>query len=122
MAKINSKNRAAFAEAFTSNAPEPLRFVHIVARNLTELREQRGLTKSQAAELCKVSHRTWYYWESDIEHGTGASVGGSLDTIAAAFGVPVTRLLQMPKPARAPRKRETAGDAKRTRRFVRKSV
>lgn len=122
MAKINRANREALSAAFSQRPSTGVRFVHIVARNLTELRELRGLTKAQAAALCKVSPRTWYLWESDLETSTGAAVGGALDSIAQAFGVPVERLLQIPKPSRAPRSKEKPRDGKSARRFARKAV
>lgn len=94
-----------------------LKFASLVAKNLKALRAERGLTALEAATLCEVSERTWYYYEFGHETSTGAAVGGSLDKIAAAFKVPLSRLLQV----RQGRQRETKSDAKRTRRFARKS-
>lgn len=67
-----------------------LTFASIVSANLLALREERGLSYAQAAKLCGVSQRTWYYWEREPR---GQSLGGAIDGIAEAFDVPVARLL-----------------------------
>lgn len=97
----------------------PTTFAHIVAANVTALRKERGLTVSAAALLCGVSPRTWAYFEAPGEL-SGASIGGNLDRIAAAFEVPLERLLAMPV-EKGPRVKRGSQTAKNNRRFVRRS-
>ena len=110
--------------AKTQDKPNPIRFAALVALNLRDIRERLGLTQAQAAAKSGVSFRTWWNWENDPEKSTGASVGGNLDNIARALGVPVTVFLSdhLANLATKPKEKETAHAAKNVRRYARKAA
>ncbi len=64
--------------------PEP------IAVKLRDLREQRGLTHKEAAELANVSHWTVMYLES----GKRPPYMPTVTKIARAYGVSVEELVQ----------------------------
>ena len=59
-----------------------------IAVKLRVLREQRGLTQKQAAQLADVSHWTLSYLES----GKRAPYMPTVTKIAGAYGVPLEEL------------------------------
>ena len=61
-----------------------------IAVKLRSLREERGLTHKEAAELVEVSHWTLYCLES----GKRAPYMPTLTKIARAYGVPLEELLE----------------------------
>jgi DNA-binding XRE family transcriptional regulator len=60
-----------------------------IAVKLRLLREERGLTQKEAAELANVSHWTLIYLES----GKRAPYTPTVTKIARAYGVPVEELV-----------------------------
>lgn len=63
-------------------------------------RETKGLTQKAVAEMLGVS--MVYY--GDIERGTRVPLGGILDKISAALGIPITDLEQKMLSARRARR------------------
>ena len=63
--------------------PEP------IALKLRALREERGLTQEEAAQLAEVSHRTLIRLES----GERAPYMPTVTKIARAYGVPLEELV-----------------------------
>jgi DNA-binding XRE family transcriptional regulator len=61
-----------------------------IAVKLRSLREQRGLTQKEAAQLADVSHWTVMYLES----GKRAPYMPTVTKIARAYGVPLEELLE----------------------------
>jgi transcriptional regulator with XRE-family HTH domain len=61
-----------------------------IAVKLRSLREQRGLTQKEAAQLAGVSHWTLSYLES----GQRAPYMPTVTKIARAYGVPLEELLE----------------------------
>ena len=61
-----------------------------IAVKLRLLREQRGLTQKEAAELTKVSHWTLI----DLETGKRDLYMPTVTKIARAYGVPIEELVQ----------------------------
>jgi transcriptional regulator with XRE-family HTH domain len=61
----------------------------VVARNVRLLREQRGLSLAELARQAGLAKQTL----SNLEQGTGNPTVDTLFSIAAALGVPVTRLV-----------------------------
>ena len=61
-----------------------------IAVNLRLLREQRGLTHKEAAELTKVSHWTLI----TLESGKRDPYMPTVTKIARAYGVPVEELVE----------------------------
>jgi DNA-binding XRE family transcriptional regulator len=61
-----------------------------IAVKLRVLREERGLTHKEAAELAEVSHWTLYCLES----GKRAPYMPTVTKIARAYGVPLEELLE----------------------------
>ncbi|MFF7284399.1 helix-turn-helix domain-containing protein [Streptomyces griseorubiginosus] len=61
----------------------------VVARNVRFLREQRGLSLAELARQAGLAKQTL----SNLEQGTGNPTVDTLFAIAAALGVPVTRLV-----------------------------
>jgi DNA-binding XRE family transcriptional regulator len=61
-----------------------------IALKLRVLREERGLTHKEAAELADVSHRTLIYLES----GKRAPYMPTVTKIVRAYGVPVEELAE----------------------------
>jgi DNA-binding XRE family transcriptional regulator len=61
-----------------------------IAVKLRLLREERGLTHKEAAELTKVSHWTLI----DLESGKRDPYMPTVTKIARAYGVPVEELVQ----------------------------
>jgi DNA-binding XRE family transcriptional regulator len=61
-----------------------------IALKLRILREERGLTHKEAAELANVSHWTLIYLES----GRGPPYMPTVTKIARTYGVPVEELVQ----------------------------
>ncbi len=61
-----------------------------IAVKLRVLREERGLTQKEAAELANVSHWTLYHLES----GKRAPYMPTVTKIARAYGVPVEELVE----------------------------
>ena len=61
-----------------------------IALKLRVLREQRGLTHKEAAELTNVSHWTLIY----LENGKRAPYIPTVTKIARAYGVPVEELVE----------------------------
>ena len=61
-----------------------------IAVKLRALREERGLTRKEAAELADVSHWTLIYLES----GTRPPYMPTVTQIARAYGVPVEELVE----------------------------
>ncbi|MEU9239716.1 XRE family transcriptional regulator [Streptomyces shenzhenensis] len=61
----------------------------VVARNVRLLRDQRGLSLTELARQAGLSKQTL----SNLEQGTGNPTVDTLFAIAAALGVPVTRLV-----------------------------
>ncbi len=61
-----------------------------IALKLRVLREERGLTPKEAAELADVSHRTLIRLES----GERAPYMPTVTKIARAYGVPVEELVE----------------------------
>ncbi|MEU9345274.1 XRE family transcriptional regulator [Streptomyces sp. NPDC048278] len=61
----------------------------VVARNMRLLREQRGLSLAELARQAGLAKQTL----SKLEQGTGNPTVDTLFSIAAALGVPVTRLV-----------------------------
>jgi DNA-binding XRE family transcriptional regulator len=61
-----------------------------IAVKLRVLREERGLTQKEAAELANVSHWTLYYLES----GKRAPYMPTVTKIARAYGVTVEELVE----------------------------
>ncbi|KUO05188.1 DNA-binding protein [Streptomyces caeruleatus] len=61
----------------------------MVARNIRLLREQRGLSLAELARQAGLAKQTL----SKLEQGTGNPTVDTLFSIAAALGVPVTRLV-----------------------------
>jgi DNA-binding XRE family transcriptional regulator len=61
-----------------------------IAVKLRVLREERGLTQKEAAELANVSHWTLYYLES----GKRAPYMPTVTKIARAYGVTVEALVE----------------------------
>ncbi|BBC31915.1 Toxin-antitoxin system, antitoxin component, Xrefamily [Streptomyces graminofaciens] len=61
----------------------------MVARNVRFLREQRGLSLAELARQAGLAKQTL----SNLEQGTGNPTVDTLFSIAAALGVPVTRLV-----------------------------
>jgi transcriptional regulator with XRE-family HTH domain len=61
----------------------------VVARNVRFLREQRGLSLAELARQAGLAKQTL----SKLEQGTGNPTVDTLFSIAAALGVPVTRLV-----------------------------
>ncbi len=61
----------------------------MVARNVRLLREQRGLSLAELARQAGLAKQTL----SNLEQGTGNPTVDTLFSIAAALGVPVTRLV-----------------------------
>jgi DNA-binding XRE family transcriptional regulator len=61
-----------------------------IAVKLRSLREERGLTHKEAAELAEVSHWTLYCLES----GKRAPYMPTVTKIARAYGVPLEELLE----------------------------
>jgi DNA-binding XRE family transcriptional regulator len=61
-----------------------------IAVKLRLLREERGLTHKEAAELANVSHWTLYYLES----GKRAPYMPTVTKIARAYGVSVEELVE----------------------------
>jgi DNA-binding XRE family transcriptional regulator len=61
-----------------------------IAVELRSLREERGLTQKEAAELANVSHWTLLYLES----GKRAPYMPTVTKIARAYGVPAEELVQ----------------------------
>jgi transcriptional regulator with XRE-family HTH domain len=61
-----------------------------IALKLRALREERGLTQKEAAELANVSHQTVIYLES----GYRAPYMPTVTKIARAYGVPLEELVE----------------------------
>ena len=61
-----------------------------IAVKLRALREERGLTPKEAAELAEVSHWTLRYLES----GKRAPYMPTVTKIARAYGVPLEELVE----------------------------
>ncbi|WP_308114197.1 helix-turn-helix domain-containing protein [Streptomyces brasiliscabiei] len=61
----------------------------VVARNVRFLRDQRGLSLAELARQAGLAKQTL----SNLEQGTGNPTVDTLFSIAAALGVPVTRLV-----------------------------
>ena len=61
-----------------------------IAVKLRSLREQRGLTQKEAAQLADVSHWTVMYLES----GKRAPYMPTVTKIARAYGVPLEELVE----------------------------
>jgi DNA-binding XRE family transcriptional regulator len=62
-----------------------------IALKLRVLREERGLTHKEAAELANVYHWTLL---SDLESGKQAPYMPTVTKIARAYGVPVEELVE----------------------------
>ena len=62
----------------------------LIALKLRALREERGLTQKEAAELADVSHWTLLYLES----GKRPPYMPTVTKIARAYGVPVEELVE----------------------------
>jgi DNA-binding XRE family transcriptional regulator len=61
-----------------------------IAVKLRVLREERGLTQKEAAQLANVSHQTLMYLES----GKRAPYMPTVTQIARAYGVPFEELVE----------------------------
>ena len=66
-----------------------------IALKLRALREERGLTQKEAAELANVSHWTLLYLES----GKRPPYMPTVTQIARAYGVPVEELVEEEEPS-----------------------
>ncbi|MFO0591144.1 MAG: XRE family transcriptional regulator [Polyangiaceae bacterium] len=66
-----------------------------LARNLTALREARGLTQQQIAKLADMPRATW----TNLESGEGNPTLAVLHRAAQALGVSIEELLSEPKAA-----------------------
>jgi len=60
-----------------------------VAKNLKRLREQRGLTQEEAADLCKMEYKQYQRYEGntlqDMRLSTVEKIAKGLDVEPAAF-------------------------------------
>lgn len=61
-----------------------------IATTLKTLREERGLSQTEAASLCGMARQYW----SDVERGQRKLRSTTLQKIAAAFGVPYPDLVR----------------------------
>jgi len=83
----------------------PARLARAVARRVAELREARGLTQQEFADVLKVTLR----YAQSLESGTQNLTLGSLEKLSAALRVPITALFEapegsQPKPGRPKRR------------------